>query len=121
LSRWRIDQEGEEVFAFSDSLLEVLRCLRHGAKDLSMVFWASISPRGHSTNCIGDKMAAKFLIEMGGEVRRFETLNKLIAMAGLDPSIYQSSNITGTAGSPSGAKGISEADLAVDDPSDPVQ
>jgi transposase len=39
---------------------------------------------------IGDKTAANFLIEMGGEIQKFETHNKLIAMAGLDPSVYQS-------------------------------
>jgi Holliday junction resolvasome RuvABC DNA-binding subunit len=33
---------------------------------------------------IGGKTAADFLIEMGGEIQRFETHNKLIAVAGLE-------------------------------------
>ncbi len=45
---------------------------------------------------IGDKTAATFLIEMGGEIQHFETHNKLIAMAGLDPSVYQSGQYEGS-------------------------
>jgi len=44
---------------------------------------------------IGNKTAASFLIEMGGEIQRFETHNKLIAMAGLDPSVSQSGKYEG--------------------------
>jgi transposase len=44
---------------------------------------------------IGEKTAATFLIEMGGEIRNFETHNKLIATAGLDPSVYQSGQYEG--------------------------
>lgn len=44
---------------------------------------------------IGNKTAASFLIEMGGEIQMFETHNKLIAMAGLDPSVYQSGKYEG--------------------------
>jgi transposase len=44
---------------------------------------------------IGDKTAATFLIEMGGEIQKFDTHNKLIAMAGLDPSVYQSGQYDG--------------------------
>ncbi len=39
---------------------------------------------------IGDKAAATFLIEMGGSINQFERSGKIIAMAGLDPSVYQS-------------------------------
>jgi transposase len=39
---------------------------------------------------IGDKAAANFLIEMGGNINQFERSGKIIAMAGLDPAIYQS-------------------------------
>ncbi len=39
---------------------------------------------------IGEKTAANFLIEMGGDIQRFEDHKKLIAMAGIDPAIYQS-------------------------------
>ena len=45
---------------------------------------------------IGDKTAATFLIEMGGEIQNFENHNKLIAMAGLDPSVYQSGQYEGS-------------------------
>jgi len=39
---------------------------------------------------IGDTTAANFLIEMGGDINQFEYSGKIIAMAGLDPAIYQS-------------------------------
>ena len=39
---------------------------------------------------IGDKTAANFLIEMGGDINQYERSGKVIAMAGLDPAVYQS-------------------------------
>ena len=39
---------------------------------------------------IGEKTATNFLVEMGGDIRKFKDHKKLIAMAGLDPAIYQS-------------------------------
>ncbi|MBP1746997.1 MAG: transposase, partial [Deltaproteobacteria bacterium] len=39
---------------------------------------------------IGDKSAANFLIEMGGDINQYERSGKIIAMAGLDPAVYQS-------------------------------
>jgi transposase len=33
---------------------------------------------------------ANFLIEMGGDIHRYECSDKIIAMAGLDPAVYQS-------------------------------
>jgi transposase len=39
---------------------------------------------------IGEKTAANFLVEMGGDIRKFKDHKKLIAMAGIDPAIYQS-------------------------------
>lgn len=42
---------------------------------------------------IGEKSAMNFLIEMGGEIKQFETHKKVIAMAGLDPALYQSGKI----------------------------
>ena len=42
---------------------------------------------------IGDKSAMNFLIEMGGDIKQFESHQKLIAMAGLDPALYQSGKI----------------------------
>lgn len=39
---------------------------------------------------MGDTTAANFLIELGGDIHQFECSGKIIAMAGLDPAIYQS-------------------------------
>jgi transposase len=39
---------------------------------------------------IGEKTATNFLVEMGGDIRKFKNHKKLIAMAGIDPAIYQS-------------------------------
>jgi len=36
---------------------------------------------------IGEKAAANFLIEMGGDINQFERSGKIIAMAGLDPAV----------------------------------
>jgi transposase len=44
---------------------------------------------------IGEKSAMNFLIEMDGDIRQFERHQKLIAMAGLDPALYQSGKIDG--------------------------
>ena len=42
---------------------------------------------------IGEKTAMNFLIEIGGEIKQFESHKKVIAMAGLDPALYQSGKI----------------------------
>jgi len=42
---------------------------------------------------IGEKTAVNFLIEVGGDMKQFETHKKVIAMAGLDPALYQSGKI----------------------------
>lgn len=42
---------------------------------------------------IGEKTAMNFLIEIGGDIRQFESHKKVIAMAGLDPALYQSGKI----------------------------
>ena len=39
---------------------------------------------------IGDKSAVNFLIEMGGDINQYDGSGKIIAMAGLDPAVYQS-------------------------------
>jgi transposase len=39
---------------------------------------------------IGYKSASNFLVEMGGDINNFGNHKKLIAMAGLDPAVYQS-------------------------------
>ena len=42
---------------------------------------------------LGDKTATTFLIEIGGDINQFGSHKKVIAMAGLDPAIYQSGKI----------------------------
>jgi len=42
---------------------------------------------------IGEKAAANFLIEMGGDINQFERSGKIIAMAGLDPAVYSPVNM----------------------------
>jgi transposase len=42
---------------------------------------------------IGEKTAMNFLIEIGGDIKQFESPKKVIAMAGLDPALYQSGKI----------------------------
>lgn len=44
---------------------------------------------------IGEKTALNFLIEMGGDVKVFESDKKLIAAAGLDPTVYESGKYKG--------------------------
>jgi transposase len=46
-----------------------------------------------SVKGIGKNTAMNFLIEMGGDVKQFASHKKLIAMAGLDPALYQSGKI----------------------------
>jgi len=45
---------------------------------------------------IGDKTATNFLVEIGGDINKFKNHRKLIAMAGLDPSVYQSGKHVGS-------------------------
>ena len=42
---------------------------------------------------IGEKSAVNFLIEIGGDMKQFESHKQVIAMAGLDPALYQSGKI----------------------------
>ncbi len=42
---------------------------------------------------IGERTAMNFLIEIGGDIKQFESHKKVIAMAGLDPALYQSGKI----------------------------
>ena len=44
---------------------------------------------------IGEKTAFNFLIEIGGDIRAFENDKKLIAAAGLDPTVYESGKYKG--------------------------
>ncbi len=50
----------------------------------------------NSIKGIGDKTAAGFLIEMGGDIRQFDDPNKIIAMAGIDPAVRQSGKYEGS-------------------------
>ncbi len=44
---------------------------------------------------IGDKSAVNFLVEMGGDITQYDDSGKIIAMAGLDPAVYQSGQYEG--------------------------
>jgi transposase len=44
---------------------------------------------------IGNNSASNFLIEMGGDINQYEHSGKIIAMAGLDPAVYQSAKYEG--------------------------
>ena len=44
---------------------------------------------------IGNKGAANFLVEMGGDINNYKNHRKLIAMAGIDPAVYQSGKYDG--------------------------
>jgi transposase len=48
-----------------------------------------------SMNGIGDKTAMSFLIELGGDIRAFANDKKLIAAAGLDPTVHESGKYKG--------------------------
>jgi transposase len=50
----------------------------------------------NSIKGIGEKTAASFLIEMGGDIQQFDQPNKLIAMAGIDPAVHQSGKYEGS-------------------------
>ncbi|MGZ6210490.1 MAG: IS110 family RNA-guided transposase [Syntrophales bacterium] len=50
----------------------------------------------NSIKGIGDKTAAGFLIEMGGDIQQFDDPNKIIAMAGIDPAVRQSGKYEGS-------------------------
>jgi len=50
----------------------------------------------NSIKGIGEKSAASFLIEMGGDIRQFDDPNKIIAMAGIDPAVRQSGKHEGS-------------------------
>ena len=50
----------------------------------------------NSIKGIGDKTAAGFLIEKGGDIQQFDDPNKIIAMAGIDPAVHQSGKHEGS-------------------------
>jgi transposase len=49
----------------------------------------------NSIKGMGDKTITGFLVEIGGDISNYENHKKLIAMAGLDPAVYQSGNHEG--------------------------
>ena len=64
---------------------------------------------------IGDKSAANFLIEMGGDINQYDDPNKIIAMAGLDPAVYQSGKHEGRQDHETGQPSLAEDHLVDDD------
>jgi transposase len=69
----------EALHEITDMLIEMARKLME--EDINIMT---------SIKGIGDKTAANFLVEMGGDINQFECSGKIIAMAGLDPAVYQS-------------------------------
>ena len=76
--RFLLHQE-EALQEITDVLMEMARKLME--EDINIIT---------SIKGIGDKTAANFLVEMGGDINKFEYSGKIIAMAGLDPAVYQS-------------------------------
>jgi transposase len=76
--RFLLHQE-EALQEITDILMEMARKLME--EDINIIT---------SIKGIGDKTAANFLVEMGGDIHKFECSGKVIAMAGLDPAVYQS-------------------------------
>jgi transposase len=69
----------EALQEITDMLIEMARKLME--EDITIMT---------SIKGIGNKTAANFLVEMGGDINNFECSGKIIAMAGLDPAVYQS-------------------------------
>ena len=76
--RFLLHQE-EALQEITDMLMEMARKLME--EDINIIT---------SIKGIGDKTAANFLVEMGGDIHKFDCSGKIIAMAGLDPAVYQS-------------------------------
>jgi transposase len=75
----QLDQHLKEL---TDILIELCEGKIQGDRDILT-----------SMKGIGEKSAVNFLIEIGGDMKQFETHKKVIAMAGLDPALYQSGKI----------------------------
>ncbi len=96
LRRWvlqdlMLKQEASLLLHFQEQAEETMKFLK-SLCDEKMKRNAEILT---SMKGIGDKTALNFLIEMGGDVRAFETDKKLIAAAGLDPTTYGSGKYKG--------------------------
>jgi transposase len=44
---------------------------------------------------VGDKTATNFLLELGGNINKFKSYKQVLAMAGIDPTVYQSGKYKG--------------------------
>jgi transposase len=44
---------------------------------------------------VGDKTATNFLLELGGDINKFKSYKQVLAMAGIDPTVYQSGKYIG--------------------------
>jgi transposase len=44
---------------------------------------------------VGDKTATNFLLELGGNINKFKSYKQVLAMAGIDPTVYQSGKYAG--------------------------
>src|SRR5512139_746507 len=75
-------QLGEHLQELTDILIELCQGKIQGDMDILT-----------SMKGIGEKTAVNFLIEIGGDIKQFESHKKVIAMAGLDPALYQSGKI----------------------------
>jgi len=75
-------QLGQHLQELTDILIELCQGRIKGDTDILT-----------SMKGIGKKTATNFLIEMGGDIKQFESHKKVIAMAGLDPALYQSGKI----------------------------
>lgn len=77
-----------------DAYIKLLTCIQGILADVrdQMIKWAKLSPEFElllSIPGVGDMTASTILSEIG-DVTRFPTEKKLVAFAGLDPSVYQS-------------------------------
>jgi transposase len=72
----------------TEETMKLMRCLSGETMKKDMRILTSMKG-------IGEKTALNFLIEMGGDVKAFETDRKLIAAAGLDPTTYESGKYKG--------------------------
>ena len=75
----------EHLKEFTSALIE--RCQEMMHEDMDIL---------KSIRGVGDKTATSFLVEMGGRIGDYKSHKKLIAMAGLDPSVYQSGTYEGS-------------------------
>ena len=107
--RFLLHQE-EALQEITDMLMEMARKLME--EDINIMT---------SIKGIGDKTAANFLVEMGGDINKFECSGKIIAMAGLDPAVYQSGKHEGKRqDNETGQPSFAEDHLDDDNQCDPI-